>query len=284
MANPGWLRLDGHRIALLGAAAQMSPLQPLARWGADVALVDVPRPQLWDRVWATVRVAPVGQYCPRRKQAGLDVVADTPELRSWLAQLPGPLTIASYTYLDGAQHVLVNAAIDAVVGDLQHRGDVSLGFLATPTDIFSVPMAAVEESRRRWSPTAMQRATSFVSRQRLMTPNYPDTLHRGDGREVGINDCLVLQQGPNYALAKHLQRWRPSPHGPAHTHVDAGRADDADPLRHEHRRWRLRRGRPRFGPRGVRSRDGEHADGDAARHDLCIRSRRRIPRSPRPPR
>ena len=209
MANPDWLRLDGHRVALLGAAAQMSPLGPLTRWGADVALVDVPRPQLWDRIRATVRVGAGRAVLPHvGNEAGLDVVADTPELRSWLAELTGPLTIASYTYLDGAQHVLVNAAIDAVVGDLQHRGDVSLGFLATPTDVFSVPMAAVEESRRRWRSTAMQRATSFVSRQRLMTPNYPDTLHRGDGRDVGINDCLVLQQGPNYALAKHLQRWR----------------------------------------------------------------------------
>jgi hypothetical protein len=119
------------------------------------------------------------------------------------------MTIGGYTYLDGAQHVLVNAAIDAVVEDvLRHRDDVSLAFLATPTDVFPVPTEAVEESRGRWSPSAVQHTTTFLSRQRLMTPNYPQTLHRSDGRDVGINDCLVLQQGPNYALAKHLQRWR----------------------------------------------------------------------------
>jgi hypothetical protein len=46
---------------------------------------------------------------------------------------------------------------------------------------------------------------------RLLAPAYagPDALvHAADGRQVGVADCLVLQQGPNYALAKSLQRWR----------------------------------------------------------------------------
>ena len=30
------------------------------------------------------------------------------------------------------------------------------------------------------------------------------------GADPGINDSLVAQQGPNYALAKRLQRWRAS--------------------------------------------------------------------------
>src|SRR5690606_5475346 len=29
-----------------------------------------------------------------------------------------------------------------------------------------------------------------------------------EGWRVGITDALVLQQGPNYALAKRLQQWR----------------------------------------------------------------------------
>jgi hypothetical protein len=39
-----------------------------------------------------------------------------------------------------------------------------------------------------------------VSGGRLLVPNYP-----GD---VPVCDSLVPQQGPNYALAKRLQRWR----------------------------------------------------------------------------
>jgi hypothetical protein len=210
MANPDWLRLDGHRVVLLGAASQLGPLRPLAQWGADLALVDVPRAELWERLRHTVLSGAGRAVLPvRRDTAGCDVVADAPDLTAWLASLAGPLTIGSYTYLDGAQHVLVNAAIDALVADVvQHRNDVSLAFLATPTDVFAVPIEAVEESRRRWHPSALQRAAGAVSRQRLMTPNYPATLQRSDGRSIGIGDCLVVQQGPNYALAKHLQRWR----------------------------------------------------------------------------
>ena len=37
---------------------------------------------------------------------------------------------------------------------------------------------------------------------RLLQRNYPP------GADPGINDALVPQQGPNYALAKRLQRWR----------------------------------------------------------------------------
>jgi hypothetical protein len=210
MANPDWLRLDGHRVALLGAASQLGPLGPLTRWGVDLALVDVPRAELWERVRRLVRDGAGRAVLPvHGMNAGCDVVAEAPELAAWLASLRGPVTIGGYTYLDGAQHVLVNAAIDAVVDNvLHHRDDVSLAFLATPTDAFPVPIEAVEESRRRWSASAVQQATRVMSRQRLMTPNYPTTLQRNDGRHIGIGDCLVVQQGPNYALAKHLQRWR----------------------------------------------------------------------------
>ena len=33
-------------------------------------------------------------------------------------------------------------------------------------------------------------------------------MRRADGQDVGIADVLVPQQGPNYTLAKRVQRWR----------------------------------------------------------------------------
>jgi hypothetical protein len=39
-------------------------------------------------------------------------------------------------------------------------------------------------------------------------PNYRQDYVSDDGIPFGINDSLVPQQGPNYALAKRLQRWR----------------------------------------------------------------------------
>jgi hypothetical protein len=46
MAHPEWLRLDGQTVAVLGADAEMGPLQALLRWGARVAAVDLPRPEV----------------------------------------------------------------------------------------------------------------------------------------------------------------------------------------------------------------------------------------------
>ncbi len=55
LENPEWLRLEGRTVAILGAAAEMGPLRALLRWGATVAVVDLPRPELWGRVLADAR-------------------------------------------------------------------------------------------------------------------------------------------------------------------------------------------------------------------------------------
>jgi hypothetical protein len=48
------------------------------------------------------------------------------------------------------------------------------------------------------------RPLRWISRGRLLHRQYPP------GVDPGIADCLVPQQGPNYALAKRIQRWRAS--------------------------------------------------------------------------
>jgi hypothetical protein len=84
---------------------------------------------------------------------------------------------------------------------------VALAFLATPTDVFAVPAEAVEASTRAYrGPSAVMRLARptlrTVSGGRLLRRNY------APGSDPGLNDSLVPQQGPNYALAKRLQRWR----------------------------------------------------------------------------
>jgi hypothetical protein len=54
----------------------------------------------------------------------------------------------------------------------------------------------------------VQAPVRALSRGALYAPAYPETVTRQDGSEVGIADALVPQQGPNYSLAKRLQRWR----------------------------------------------------------------------------
>jgi len=53
--EPGWLDLSDRAFALLGAGAEMGPLGALSRWGAHVVAVDVPRPQVWERIMRTAR-------------------------------------------------------------------------------------------------------------------------------------------------------------------------------------------------------------------------------------
>ena len=112
--------------------------------------------------------------------------------------------LGNYIYADGADNVRVCSAVDALTVRLQAaRHDVALAFLATPTDVFAVPADAVAQSARAYAARSQAaRAAHMLSGGRLLRQAY------SPGADPGINDTLVSQQGPNYALAKRLQRWR----------------------------------------------------------------------------
>ncbi len=225
MAHPEWLDLRDLQVVVIGAGAEMGPLVQLLDWGATVYAVDLPNPGLWERVMATAKrsagrmAVPVPRgsvqvdTAPDAKVAqvaGLDVTAQADALLAWLNEAEGPLTLGNYAYADGAAHVRVSMAIDAVTVLLSRgRPDLSLAFLATPTDVFAVPEDAVAMARSRWNDRRTRRVLQApLQMARMFEPNYADTVIDDSGREVGIADCLVPQQGPNYALAKRLQRWR----------------------------------------------------------------------------
>lgn len=223
--HPEWLDLTGWSFAVLGAGAQMGPTAALLDWGATVWAVDLPRPDLWRRVIADAQ-ARAGRLCvpvpagtPDRTSltgsalaavAGADLLAEGPEIRTWLASIRGPFTLGNYVYADGGVHVRASLAIDAISMDLITSGrDLTLAWLATPTDVFAVPMEAVEESRRRWRTAGGRRLLRAPLRLAgKFQPNYPDTVWTKGGVEYGICDCMISQQGANYVLAKRLQRWR----------------------------------------------------------------------------
>ncbi len=133
-----------------------------------------------------------------------------PEVGDWLAGLTGPLVVGNYVYADGAANVRVCAAADTLTLRLQAvRDDVALAFLATPTDVFAVPADAVAHSVRAYGNRSVplklaSRPLRGLSGGRLLRRAYRP------GSDPGISDNLVAQQGPNYALAKRLQRWRAS--------------------------------------------------------------------------
>jgi hypothetical protein len=223
--HPEWLRLTGRTIAVLGAGAEVGPLPALLSWGAKVIAVDLPRPAIWERLLDTTRrsggtlLVPIAHDNAGQRwtgasdddavqRAGLDLITDVPAAAGWLAAIDGPLVLGNYVYADGAANVRLAAAVDALTVRLQAgRDDVALAFLATPTDVFAVPADAVAQSARAYA--TRSRAARLAGRP-LRTLSGGRLLRRAymPGADPGINDSLVLQQGPNYALAKRLHRWR----------------------------------------------------------------------------
>jgi hypothetical protein len=230
-AHPEWLSLPGRTVAVLGAGAEIGPLAVLLGWGARVAGVDLPQPALWDRVLRTAHgsggtlLVPVAAPPAGRDgegagdvageetlagRAGLDLTGDVPAAADWLAGIGGPLVLGNYVYANGAANMRVSAAVDALTVRLQAAGDdLALAFLATPTDVYAVGADAVAQSARAYA--ARSRGAKLAGRP-LRALSGGRLLRRAylPGADPGISDSLVAQQGPNYALAKRLQRWRAS--------------------------------------------------------------------------
>lgn len=232
--NPDWLDLRDVDIALLGAGAEMAPTRSLLRWGARVHAVDLPRPSIWEHLTSITRSTagslriPIalndeghppfvvgGDIHPEDDvtvcaAAGADLLTQAPEIRTWLAEIEQPFVLGTYAYADGATHALLSVASDAITTSLiGERSDLTLAFLATPTDVFVVPMECVEESKRRWSHRGiggLLQAPLRIAHQ--FEPNYPTTYTTASGQRIGLNDSIIPQQGPNYILAKRIQRWR----------------------------------------------------------------------------
>jgi len=218
-AHPEWLRLDGRTVVVLGAGSKMGPLEPLLRWGATVAAVDLPTPNVWERVLKTARagagrlLVPVstdddGAENRLSQSAGVDLLAEVPAIADWLGDLGNGLVIGNSLYADGGTHVRITAAADMLVERVTRAcPDTALAFLATPTDVFAVPREAVEQSTQAYTERSgtsktLGRPLRWASRGRLLHRAYaPDA-------DPGIADSLVPAQGPNYALAKRVQRWR----------------------------------------------------------------------------
>jgi hypothetical protein len=207
-ANPDWLDLSDQRLVVLGAGAELGPLPAVLAWGGTVIGVDLPRPQLWERIVATARRGAGTLIAPGNSvsDAGIDLLSALPEATQWLLGIEGRLVLGNYVYAPGGAYPLLSAAVDALSLHIsRERPGTALAFLATPTDTFAVPEGAVSQATERYRDRSSgARLAQVVSGGRLLEPHFPD------GGNPGIADSLVPQQGPNYALAKRIQRWRAS--------------------------------------------------------------------------
>ena len=79
------------------------------------------------------------------KASGSNLLNSTPEIANWLAEVVKGknVTIGNYTYLDGALHVQLSLACDALIKRVcEVNKKASVAFLCTPTDCHVVPSEA----------------------------------------------------------------------------------------------------------------------------------------------
>ena len=221
--HPEWLDLRDMTVVVLGAAAEMAPLEALLSWGAHVIAVDLPGRTIWRPLIDRARQSPGRLTLPVRhgggtpssdvhvsSVAGADVITEAPEITDWLLQFPDPLVVGDYVYATGSTHVRTSVAVDGIISALiERRKDIGLAYLATPTDSYAVPGAAIDASQRGFEGSsrivAMARG---LGGKRVFRANYARTHVLPSGRRFGVFDGLIIQQGANYALAKRIQRWR----------------------------------------------------------------------------
>jgi hypothetical protein len=160
--NPKWCDLSNQYFVLLGAGSAMGPLLVLLSLGANVIAIDLDRPFIWKRLIELTRTSTGSITFPLKKEqtkldtdddlyaeAGCNLFTHTPMIRDWLMDLykGKKFTVGSYAYLNGALHVQVSLAMDAIVKDLsEKRAGTSLAYLCTPTDLHLVPKEAWDAS------------------------------------------------------------------------------------------------------------------------------------------
>lgn len=94
MDNPDWLDLQDTNIAILGAGAEMAPTRSLLRWGAKIHALDLPRPEIWQRLIEITRGTPGSLRIPISpamwaKLHSPPVAISTPKMTQSLPALQG---------------------------------------------------------------------------------------------------------------------------------------------------------------------------------------------------
>ena len=219
--HPEWFDLSDRHLLLLGAGSEAGPLAWLAAWRANIVAIDLARAPTWKKIAQRVLagngqlIAPLAAGTEADPQhAGCDMLTQTPEIAAWLRGLGVPLDLFAIAYLDGERHVRVSLAMDAIAVAVTAADPRStLAWMATPTDVFAVPQALAEDVMRAWDQRgAWKRLAQAGARAgsggRSFAPHIEALVDAADGSRWGVVDCLVIEQGPNYALAKRLQQWR----------------------------------------------------------------------------
>jgi hypothetical protein len=221
--HPEWFDLSDRNVVLLGAGSEAGPLSWLLNWRANLFAVDLPRPAIWERVVKLAKAGNAKVFIPISNSVpGVNLLENPQSIAAWLTSFDLPMEIAAHAYADGERHVRVVMACDFVQQSVLDHGKLqgvnsSLAFMATPTDTFAVPQATALVSQAAYAQRpllskGLQKSLRLASGERFFQPNIESLISsdavNGQQKRYGIADSLVLEQGPNYALAKRLQQWR----------------------------------------------------------------------------
>jgi hypothetical protein len=239
--NPKWLDLRDRYFVLLGATSAMGPLEILLKHGANIIAVDLDRSFIWDKLIKKARDSCGTLYMPVKRGAlgsmqakegtdsfytelakvsGCDLLCATPLIRNWIVDVHSKflmkkekLVIGNYTYLDGALHVQLsvacNAIIKGVAEELKNADQLAIAFLCTPTDVHVIPQEASQAAAENlsnapiWQKIAAMLGIFGLRKNKLQPVENVDR----PGKHVYLVDGTVSAQGPNYSLAKRLQHW-----------------------------------------------------------------------------
>ena len=223
--HPGYLDLSDRYFVLLGAGSAMGPFLVLMALGANVVAIDLDRSGIWKRLINIARDSAGSLTFPMKvaqdsctsdddlfAAAGCNLFTDTPMIRDWVVDIyPGKdMTVGSYAYLNGALHVQVALAMDAICKDMCEKRKASLAYLCTPTDLHVIPKEAHEASASAYKSYQKRMycmIMRLLGRGKFLRKNAMKPLE-GEGGDFYVVNGLSVAQGPNYALAKRMQHWR----------------------------------------------------------------------------
>ncbi len=211
MDHPEWFDLSDRHLVLLGAGSEAGPLTWLLKWRANICAVDLARPAIWERIAALAAKGNAKVIAPMQQGVlGVDLLKDTHAIAKWLTGVHPQLDIAAHAYADGEAHVRVVMACDLIQQQVRQHSSVatSFAFMATPTDIFAIPKNAALASQKAFESRpllsrGLQKSLKLASGEKFFQANITGLVNG-----YGVADSLVLEQGPNYALAKRMQQWR----------------------------------------------------------------------------
>jgi Protein tyrosine phosphatase-like protein, PTPLA len=227
--HPEWVSdISNRYFVLLGAGSAMGPLLALLALGANIIAVDLDRPMIWKRLITLAKESSGSITFPLKvdpskctsddllyENAGCNLFTHTPMIRDWLMNLyPDKVafTVGCYAYLDGALHVQVSLAMDAICRDLsEKRKNTSLAYLCTPTDLHLIPKEAYDAQVENYKIYCKKLYCMFlhlINPKKFLRKNPRAPVVGNDGQSYYIVNGISVAQGPNYALAKRMQHWR----------------------------------------------------------------------------